>query len=30
VQRRAVLEEEISADYAVEGLARVQLEVEAP
>jgi hypothetical protein len=30
VQRRAVLEEEISAEYAVEGLARVQLEVEAP
>jgi hypothetical protein len=30
VQRRAVLEEEIPAEFEVEGLARIQLDVEAP
>ncbi len=30
VKRRALLEQEIPADFDVEGLARVQLEVEAP
>jgi hypothetical protein len=30
VQRRALLEEEIPAEFSVEGVARVQIEVEAP
>ncbi len=30
VRRRGILEEEIPTDYAVEGLARLQLQVEAP
>jgi hypothetical protein len=30
VQRRALLEEEIPAEYALEGVARIQLEVEEP
>jgi hypothetical protein len=30
VQRRALLEEEIPAEFSVEGMARVQIEVEAP
>ena len=29
LRRRGILEEEIATDYAVEGLARLQLEVEA-